>query len=79
VEVKSTDEVAGAALRLQTEGLPTESEDQVDCCHAVQDKVWVTGADTRWEFYTVLADSPQAAAACACDAGGGADEACCTT
>ena len=79
VEVMSTDEVAGAALRLENEGLPIEIEEQVDCCHAVQDKVWVTGADTRWEFYTVLADSPQAAGACGCDAGGGADQACCAS
>ena len=66
VEVMSTDEVAGATRRLQAEGLPTEAEENVDCCHAVQDKVWVSGADTRWEFYTVLADSPQAPATCSC-------------
>jgi catechol 2,3-dioxygenase-like lactoylglutathione lyase family enzyme len=58
VEVASTDEVVSATLRLRAEGLPTEVEDGVTCCHALQDKVWVAGADTRWEVYTVLADTP---------------------
>jgi catechol 2,3-dioxygenase-like lactoylglutathione lyase family enzyme len=58
VEVASTDEVVSATRRLSAEGLPTEVEDGVTCCHALQDKVWVAGADTRWEVYTVLADAP---------------------
>jgi catechol 2,3-dioxygenase-like lactoylglutathione lyase family enzyme len=58
VEVGSTDEVVAATQRLAEEGLPTQVEDGVTCCHAVQDKVWVVGADTRWEVYTVLADAP---------------------
>ena len=58
VEVESRDEVVSATRRLSGEGLPTEIEDGVTCCHALQDKVWVAGADTRWEVYTVLADAP---------------------
>jgi len=58
VEVPSTDEVVSATKRLAAEGLPTAVEDGVTCCHALQDKVWVAGADTRWEVYTVLADAP---------------------
>ncbi len=58
VEVASTSEVVAATRRLVAEGLPTEVEDGVTCCHALQDKVWVAGADTRWEVYTVLADAP---------------------
>ena len=58
VEVGSSREVVDATRRLSAEGLPTEVEDGVTCCHALQDKVWVTGADTRWEVYTVLADAP---------------------
>jgi catechol 2,3-dioxygenase-like lactoylglutathione lyase family enzyme len=58
VEVESTAEVVSATRRLVAEGLPTEVEDGVTCCHALQDKVWVAGADTRWEVYTVLADAP---------------------
>ena len=60
VEVGSTDDVLAATRRLAAEGLPTEVEDGVTCCHALQDKVWVAGADTRWEVYTVLADAPAA-------------------
>jgi catechol 2,3-dioxygenase-like lactoylglutathione lyase family enzyme len=57
VEVSSTDEVAAAHTRLTAEGLPTASEDQVSCCYAVQDKVWVDAPDGEpWEIYTVLAD-----------------------
>jgi catechol 2,3-dioxygenase-like lactoylglutathione lyase family enzyme len=57
VEVESTDEVAAAQRRLTAEGLATATEDEVACCYAVQDKVWVDGPDSEpWEIYTVLAD-----------------------
>ena len=55
---QTSGEVVAATRRLAAEGLPTEVEDGVTCCHALQDKVWVSGADTRWEVYTVLADAP---------------------
>lgn len=58
VEVGSAAEVVSATQRLAAEGLATEVEEGTDCCHARQDKVWVQGADTRWEVYTVLADLP---------------------
>jgi catechol 2,3-dioxygenase-like lactoylglutathione lyase family enzyme len=58
VEVGSTDEVGAAQRRLTGEGLATAVEDQVTCCYAVQDKVWVDGPDREpWEIYTVLADA----------------------
>jgi len=58
VEVESTDEVVGAQKRLAAEGLATAVEEQVDCCYAQQDKVWVDDPDgAPWEVYTVLADS----------------------
>jgi hypothetical protein len=42
---------------LAGEGLATAVEDQVTCCYAVQDKVWVGAPDGEpWEVYTVLAD-----------------------
>ena len=57
VEVESTDEVASAQGRLATAGLATATEDEVACCYALQDKVWVDDPDgTPWEVYTVLAD-----------------------
>lgn len=58
VEVPSTDHVATAVDRLSECGLDTAVEDEVTCCFAVQDKVWVHGPDDEaWEVYTVLADS----------------------
>ncbi len=57
VEVEGTDEVADAQRRLSAEGLATATEDEVACCFALQDKVWVDGPDGEpWEIYTVLAD-----------------------
>jgi catechol 2,3-dioxygenase-like lactoylglutathione lyase family enzyme len=57
VEVASTDEVVAAQARLTGQGLATAAEDQVSCCYAVQDKVWVDAPDGEpWEIYTVLAD-----------------------
>ena len=77
VEVESTDEVAAATRRLAGEGLATDVEENVTCCYAVQDKVWVSDPDgARWEVYTVLADAPtplpMATAAPAGEASGGA-------
>jgi catechol 2,3-dioxygenase-like lactoylglutathione lyase family enzyme len=57
VEVESTEDVAATQKRLANEGLPTATEDEVSCCYAVQDKVWVDAPDGEpWEVYTVLAD-----------------------
>jgi catechol 2,3-dioxygenase-like lactoylglutathione lyase family enzyme len=58
VEVETTDEVGAAQQRLAATGLTTATEDEVTCCFAVQDKVWVDGPDQQpWEIYTVLADA----------------------
>lgn len=59
VEVGTADDVVVATRRLSALGLQTDVEDGVTCCHALQDKVWVSGADARWEVYTVLNDAPQ--------------------
>ena len=58
VEVESTADVTAAQRRLSGCGLITTTEDEVTCCYAVQDKVWVDGpAGEPWEIYTVLADA----------------------
>ncbi|HEY6625239.1 MAG TPA: ArsI/CadI family heavy metal resistance metalloenzyme [Acidimicrobiales bacterium] len=58
VEVASSAEVAAAQARLTAVELPTATEDQVTCCFAVQDKVWVDGpGGDPWEIYTVLSDA----------------------
>jgi catechol 2,3-dioxygenase-like lactoylglutathione lyase family enzyme len=75
VEVATTVDVADAATRLAASGLATAVEDEVSCCFAVQDKVWVDAPDGEpWEIYTVLADvettcgcgssAPESAARC---------------
>jgi predicted enzyme related to lactoylglutathione lyase len=57
VEVECTDQVAATERRLVEHGLATATEENVTCCYAVQDKVWVDGPDREpWEIYTVLGD-----------------------
>lgn len=59
VEVETTAEVMTETHRLKALNLLTISEDRVDCCYALQNKVWVDDPDgAPWEIYTVLADSP---------------------
>lgn len=58
VEVDSSCEVSETAKRFDALGLDTLVEDEVPCCYALQDKVWVTDPDgARWEIYTVLGES----------------------
>ncbi len=78
IQVKSTNEVLSAKERFVASKLTTFSEDEVTCCYAVQDKVWVTDPDgNNWEVFVVLeADAPvhsinqqDTASNCACDTG----------
>ncbi len=58
VERESMDEIGAEADRLEAAGLSVDSEGDVVCCYARQDKHWVTGPDgQRWENYVVLADA----------------------
>lgn len=58
VEVSSAEEVLATQARLVADGLATATEENVTCCYAVQDKVWVDDPDgAPWEIYTVLGDS----------------------
>lgn len=78
VEVFSTSEVTAAQARLAGEGLATATEEQVTCCYAVQDKVWVDDPDgAPWEIYTVTAESETASGPVASDTCGAG--ACATT
>src|SRR5215471_7021937 len=45
VEVETTDEVTATTNRLNDTGLETATEENVSCCYAVQDKVWVDDPD----------------------------------
>lgn len=58
VEVEDTQKVADKIESAVNAGLPIEVQDSTTCCYAVQDKVWVSGGELPWEWYTVLADAP---------------------
>ena len=54
IEVQDTAQVLAAKKRFADAGLLTVDEMNVDCCFALQDKVWVTDPDgNRWEIFTV--------------------------
>ena len=73
VEVASTDEVAEAHGRLG--GVV---EEEVSCCYAVQDKVWLDAPDGEpWEIYTVLADAEVATDDLCCTAAPESASRCC--
>jgi catechol 2,3-dioxygenase-like lactoylglutathione lyase family enzyme len=59
VEVPGVQDVVDARGRLAVTGLDARDEDDVVCCHARQDKVWVSDPDgAAWEFYTITDDHP---------------------
>lgn len=54
IQVNSTQEVQAAIKRFQDAGLALFTEDNTECCYAIQDKVWVTDPDgNRWEVFVV--------------------------
>lgn len=78
VEVETTEEVAAVQARLVAADLAISVEGQVECCYAVQDKVWVDGPGGEpWEIYTVLGDAEMAPGTLRSAEPGGA--ACCAT
>ena len=65
VELDTAEELTAAQRRLESEHIALSAEEGVDCCYALQDKVWATGPDgTAWELYRVLADSEATPACC---------------
>lgn len=74
VEVDDSAQVTATAGRLAGQSLDTLVQENTTCCYALQDKVWVNDPDgAPWEFYTVLADAPEAETTTAPGAG------CCTS
>ena len=52
VQVDSVDAVMAQLARVKQAGLPVREEMGVNCCHANQDKFWVTDPDgVEWEVY----------------------------
>jgi catechol-2,3-dioxygenase len=69
VQVKSTQAVAELKQRFEDAGVATRVEENVTCCYAVQDKVWVDDPDgNAWEVFVTLdndaAGSEDPAAGC---------------
>lgn len=61
IEVDDTSEVLARTKRLTAAGLNPYTQEQTNCCHAVQDKAWVSDpAGAPWEVYTITDDSPAA-------------------
>jgi catechol 2,3-dioxygenase-like lactoylglutathione lyase family enzyme len=60
LQVGSGDDVKAIADRWIGAGLETVKQEEVECCYAVQDKVWATDPDgNRWEVFVVLSDVPE--------------------
>ena len=61
IEAPSVTDVVAADERFRAAGLDTRSITDDLCCHAVQDKVFVTAPDVPlgwWEYYAVTDDNP---------------------
>ncbi|WP_166246211.1 ArsI/CadI family heavy metal resistance metalloenzyme [Paenibacillus turpanensis] len=57
-QVKTTEEVLAAKVRLEQAGLISFDEMDTTCCYAVQDKIWVTDPEGNpWEVFYTRADS----------------------
>jgi len=58
VQVASSEDVASAWTRFKEAGLKTFTEENTECCYALQDKVWVEDPDgNAWEIFVVKGDA----------------------
>lgn len=58
VEVDSTEQVDDTTRRLSDEGMETTTEEEVACCYASMDRVWVYGPGKEpWEVYVVKGEA----------------------
>ena len=58
IQVASTEDVAAAWARFSKAGLMTRTEDNTECCYALQDKVWIEDPDgNAWEVFVVKGDT----------------------
>lgn len=70
IQVESSEDVAAAWTRFKQAGLKTKTEQNTECCYALQDKVWVEDPDgNAWEVFVVKSDAggiekPSAAGCC---------------
>jgi catechol 2,3-dioxygenase-like lactoylglutathione lyase family enzyme len=58
VQVASSEDVAAAWTRFKGAGLKTLTEENTECCYALQDKVWVADPDgNSWEVFVVKGET----------------------
>jgi catechol 2,3-dioxygenase-like lactoylglutathione lyase family enzyme len=58
VQVASSEDVAAAWTRFKEGGLKTLTEENTECCYALQDKVWVEDPDgNSWEVFVVKGET----------------------
>ena len=58
IQVASSEDVAAAWARFKQAGLPTMTENDTQCCYALQDKVWIEDPDgNAWEVFVVKGDA----------------------
>ncbi|HEX4446109.1 MAG TPA: ArsI/CadI family heavy metal resistance metalloenzyme [Polyangiaceae bacterium] len=58
MQVASTEDVAAAWTRFKEVGLKTLTEENTECCYALQDKVWVEDPDgNSWEVFVVKGEA----------------------
>src|SRR5882672_10230064 len=58
IQVAASEDVAAAWTRFKEAGLTTKTEDNTECCYALQDKVWVEDPDgNSWEVFVVKAEA----------------------
>lgn len=58
IQVASTEDVAAAWTRFKAAGLKTVTENDTECCYALQDKVWVEDPDgNAWEVFVVKGEA----------------------
>ncbi|OSQ50414.1 ArsI/CadI family heavy metal resistance metalloenzyme [Thalassospira alkalitolerans] len=59
VECEDRSALETAAIHMTAKGLTPGNILKTGCCHATQDKMWITGPDDlSWEWYHVLDDNP---------------------
>jgi catechol-2,3-dioxygenase len=60
IRLSSAEALARARERVVAAGHAVRDQKGILCCHAVQDKFWVTDPDGNlWEFYELLDDHPE--------------------
>jgi catechol 2,3-dioxygenase-like lactoylglutathione lyase family enzyme len=58
IQVASSEDVAAAWTRFKQAGLVTKTEENTECCYALQDKVWVEDPDgNAWEVFVVKGEA----------------------